>query len=262
LCPQSNSDMTRDTIFLPVQGEVNLGRTLLRINDRKISRNHISMLVDENALFVKLLHHNPCHYKPKYSTIFHEISTKEYQQLEIGDTLSLMWTYHFDIGFMDSSNAPPPSPLVNRARSNSIATEVNHVPAQGQLYCNPVLRQVDKGPVEEVIDEDVPNGDLASHMSWRDPDKGLPEFKSCIPHDTGFKTATGTGDVPGPDRYHQDWLVVSVSEDVQKVVLPESDDQDDLFSENSLDKGIYNANVRKKASIWRGLCGNVPKSDV
>lgn len=85
------------------------------------------MLVDENALFVKLLHHNPCHYKPKYSTIFHEISTKEYQQLEIGDTLSLMWTYHFDIGFMDASNAPPPTPLVNRPRSSKFSDQLKNL---------------------------------------------------------------------------------------------------------------------------------------
>ena len=53
LCPQSNSDMTRDTIFLPVQGEVNLGRTLLRVRCRFLTA--LTFYTEENKrVFNKL----------------------------------------------------------------------------------------------------------------------------------------------------------------------------------------------------------------
>jgi len=255
-----NSDDIGD-ILLPDQGEVKIGRAILGITDRKISRTHLGLRIQDRELSIKLLHKNPCHVKKVGQSIVQDIPSDRFITLNEGDQISLMCAYAYAVDFKDISAAQPPK---FRTRTSSVLTTATE-PDCGQIarsqsagsrhhFVNyDPVPQFDRDVVaeeDEIIDDALPQGDLDSHMSWRDPDK-----------------------VPGPDRYHQDWLVIDVTEEVAKVA-PEikarnSDDEDgSMFSNHSEEKCSYRSRVlysqnqaKPKSIIWRNICGNTPKEN-
>lgn len=54
LCPLNSNDMQGD-ILLPDQGEVLIGRAILGITDRKISRSHLGLRIQDKELSIKLV---------------------------------------------------------------------------------------------------------------------------------------------------------------------------------------------------------------
>lgn len=259
LCPLNSDDMFGD-ILLPDQGEVKIGRAILGISDRKISRTHLGLRIQDRELSIKLLHKNPCHVKKVGQSIAQDIPSDRFITLNEGDQISLMCAYAYAVDFKDISAAQPPK---FRARTSSVlttATEPDCIQIARSQSAGSRHHFVNYDPVphfdrdvvaeeDEIIDDALPQGDLDSHMSWRDPDKA----------------------VPGPDRYHQDWLVIDVTEEVAKVA-PEikarnSDDEDgSMFSNHSEEKCsyrvLYSQNQAKpKSIIWRNICGNTPKEN-
>jgi len=257
LCPLNSDDMLGD-ILLPDQGEVKIGRAILGISDRKISRNHLGLRIQDKELSVKLLHKNPCHVKKAGQSIAQDIPSDRFMTLVEGDQISLMCTYAYAVDFKDVTAAQPPK---FRTRTSSVlttATEDSQQFTRSQStgsrhhYVNyepvPHFERDVVAEEDEVIDDALPQGDLDSHMSWRDPDK----------------------EVPGPDRYHQDWLVIDVTEEVAKVapeIKARYSDEDDgsMFSNHSEEKCSYrvlysqNQAQKSKTNIWRNMCGNTPK---
>eukprot|EP00116_Pleurobrachia_bachei_P011313 sb/3471575/ len=101
LCPLNSEDFTGD-IFLPDQGEVNIGRAILGINDRKISRNHLGIRIQDRELSIKL-YNNPL-------------------PLPVQISLNSRRTLCLKIDFKDISEAQPPK---FRPRTNSALTTVD-----------------------------------------------------------------------------------------------------------------------------------------
>lgn len=106
-----------------------------------------------------------------------------------------MCVYAYSIDFKDVDSAQPPK---FRARTSSVlttATDDAGFTTRSQstgsrhhfVNYEPVVRQLDRGAVaeeDEVLDDALPQGDLGSHMSWRDPHKGElfgggPTLESC-----------------------------------------------------------------------------------